>query len=174
MAKSRSKRTTITREAADKFSRKLEQLPPKKKTELTPKELIFENSQQFDSLLERNYEYDDLVDLLKEDGIQISKATLRQYLSEARKSRNNQDEATADKAHLQPSANQAGDPTQEPEDKSVKVTQQQVSKRESALTPEKEATPKRKKIGKSRLQSDENPTRYPGDLGNPIEMASDL
>jgi len=174
MAKSKSKRTTITREAADKFSRKLEQLPDKKKTELTPKELIFENSQQLDSLLERNYEYDDLIDLLKEDGIQISKATLRQYLSEARKSRNNQNEATVDKAHLPTSANQAGKLAQETEDKSVKGTQQRVSQKESAPTPEKEATPKRKKLGKSRLQSDENVTRYPGDFGKPIEMTPEL
>ena len=106
MAKSRSKRTTITREAADKFSRKLEQLPDKKKTELTPKELIFENSQQLDSLLERNYEYDDLIEILKEDGIQISKTTLRQYLSEARKARSNQDKGTADKAPLPTSTTQ--------------------------------------------------------------------
>ena len=171
MAKSRSKRTTITREAADKFSRKLEQLPEKKKTELTPKELIFENSQQLDSLLERNYEYDDLIKILKEDGIQISKTTLRQYLSEARKSRNNQDDTTA---HLPTSANQSDAPAQKPEDKSAVVVQQPASKKESASTPKEEVTPKRKKIGKSRLQSDENTARYPGDLGKPIEMASDL
>lgn len=160
MAKSRSKRTTITREAADKFSRKLEQLPDKKKTELTPKELIFENSQQLDSLLERNYEYSDLIEILKEDGIQISKTTLRQYLSEARKVRNNQDEAT--------------EIAQEAEDNSAEVAHQKDSKKESAPIPEKEVAPKRKKIGKSRLTSDENATRYPGDLGKPIEMAPDL
>ena len=160
MAKSRSKRTTITREAADKFSRKLEQLPDKKKTELTPKELIFENSQQLDSLLERNYEYDDLIEILKEDGIQISKTTLRQYLSEARKARNNQNEAT--------------EIAQEPRDNSAEVAHQKDSARGSAPIPEKEVAPKRKKIGKSRLKSDENATRYPGDHGKPIEMASDL
>ena len=167
MAKSKSKRTTITREAADEFSRKLEQLPDKKKTALTPKELIFENSQQLDSLLERNYDYEDLIEILKEDGIQISKTTLRQYLSEARKSRNNQDETTA---HLPTSANQPD----EPADKSAVVVQQQASEKESAATPEKEVTPKQKKLGKSRLTSDENAARYPGDLGKPIEMASDL
>ena len=160
MAKSRSKRTTITREAADKFSRKLEQLPDKKKMELTPKELIFENSQQLDSLLERNYEYDDLVEILKEDGIQISKTTLRQYLSEARKARSKQDEAN--------------EIVQEPGDNSAEVSPQKDSKREPASTPEKEVAPKRKKIGKSRLKSDENATRYPGDHGKPIEMTSEL
>lgn len=174
MAKSRSKRTTITREAADKFRRKLEQLPNKKKTELTPKELIFENSQQLDSLLERNYEYDDLIEILKEDGIQISKTTLRQYLSEARKARNNQDEATANKAHRPASISQANEIAQEPGDHSAEGSPQKDFKREPASTPEKEVAPKRRKLGKSRLKSDENATRYPGGLGKPIEMTSEL
>ena len=166
MAKSKSKRTTITREAADKFSRKLEQLPDKKKTELTPKELIFENSQQLDSLLERNYGYDDLVSLLREDGIQLSKTTLRQYLSEARKARDNQERTTV--------ARQTDKLAPEPEDKPAEVTQQRASIREAASTPETEVAPKRKKLGKSRLKSDENAARYPGDLGKPIEMTPEL
>ena len=168
MAKSKSKRTTITREAADKFSRKLEQLPDKKKTELTPKELIFENSQQLDSLLERNYEYDDLVALLKEDGIQISKTTLRQYLSEARKARGGQDKPVTENAHSpeQTPVNQADQSAQKSEDKSTDVTQPQGSQRE--------AKPSRRKIGKSRLKSEDNPNRYPGNQGNPIEIKTEL
>ena len=165
MAKSKSKRTTITREAADDFSRKLEQLPDKKKTELTPKELIFENSQQLDSLLERNYEYDDLVALLKEDGIQISKTTLRQYLSEARKAREGQ--GAAEKAHLpeQTPTHQANQSAQDSADQPADTTPPPASQRE--------ATPSRKKIGKSRLQSEENPNRYPGEQGKPIEIRTE-
>ena len=166
MAKGKSKRTTITREAADDFSRKLEQLPDKKKTELTPKELIFENSQQLDSLLERNYEYDDLVALLKEDGIQISKTTLRQYLSEARKAREGQD--VTEKAHLleQAPTYQADQSAQDSAAQPADITQPPASQRDGA-------TPSRKKIGRSRLQSEENPNRYPGEQGKPIEMKTE-
>ena len=155
MAKIKSKRTTITREAADRFSRKLEQLPDKKKTELTPKELIFENAQQLDDLLNRNYEYDDLVAILKADGIQISKATLRQYLSEARKAREQPKNPDAHHQHLPKTAS-----TVQPKEPALDLNNRTA-----------EPTPMRaKKLGKSRLQSEENADRYPGDRGTPIEM----
>lgn len=155
MAQKRTKRTTISRTLADKFAQKLEQLPEKKKTELTPKELIFENSEQLDDLLERGYDYDDLVALLKDDGINLSKATLRQYLREARKARTDQDNTPEDTEPL----------TKQPPAK---------SDQEPAEKPESTAQRSPKKLGKSRLQSDENPTRYPGDHGQPIEMKTDL
>lgn len=158
MAQQKTKRTTITRAIADQFSQKLEQLPEKKKTELTPKELVFENSQQLDSALARGYDYDDLVAMLKGDGIQLSKATLRQYLREARKTRSDQDETAVEKKA----------PTQ-PNDKLEPKPAEQLAEN-SADT----ATPTPKKFGKRRLQSNENPTHYPDGHGNPIEIKTDL
>lgn len=162
MAQKRTKRTMISRSLADRLSQKLEQLPEKKKTELTPKELIFENAEQLDSALERGYDYDDLVALLKDDGIKLSKTTLRQYLSEARKHRANPDERAADKTHrAEPALAQSDKKQHLPEPSVEKQTTQ------SAQCPPK-------KFGKSRLQSDENPTRYPDGHGQPIEMKTDL
>lgn len=155
MAKSRTKRTMIKRSLADKLSQKLEQLPAKQKTELTPKEFIFENSEQLDSALERGYDYDDLIAILKDDGINLGKTTLRQYLREARKARTDQDNTPEDTEPL----------TKQPPAK---------SDQEPAKKPESTAQRSPKKLGKSRLQSDENPTRYPGDHGQPIEMKTDL
>ena len=160
MAQKKTKRTTITRSIADQFSQKLEQLPDKKKAELTPKELVFENSQQLDSALERGYDYDDLVAMLKSDGIQLSKTTLRQYLREARKTRTDQDETTVEKAqHL---------PEQARTQPNAKLKQKPAEKSSDPATP----TPK--KFGQRRLQSNENPTHYPDGHGNPIEMKVDL
>lgn len=163
MAQKRTKRTTISRTLADKFTQKLEQLPAKKKTELTPKELIFENLKQLDDLLERGYEYDDLVALLKDDGIKLSKTTLRQYLNEARKS-NGQGKTTADKA--QQPAKKA--PTPPPNNAPIEPLEPTAKK-----APEETKRPA-KKLGKGRLQSDENLTRYPDGHGQPIEMKADL
>ena len=165
MAQKKTKRTTITRSLADQFSQKLEQLPEKKKAELTPKELVFENSQQLDSALERGYDYDDLVAMLKSDGIQLSKTTLRQYLREARKTRADQDETTVEKAqHLSEQA-----PTQ-PNGKLAQAKSNQQKNHQA--TPSHSPTPK--KFGQRRLQSNENPTHYPDGHGNPIEMKVDL
>ena len=155
MAKSRTKRTTISRSLADKFTQKIEQLPEKKKTELTPKELIFENSKQLDNLLERGYTYDDLVALLREDGIQLSKVTLRQYLSEARKTRDNQGRTT--------------------EDLPIQPGRASVESSETATRRSPDKTKRAsKKLGKSRLQTEENSARYPDGHGTPIEMKTDL
>ena len=162
MAQKRTKRMMITRSLADRLSQKLEQLPEKKKTELTPKELIFEKSEQLDSALAKGYDYDDLVALLKEDGIQLSKTTLRQYLSEARKHRANQDERAADRTYRAEPALAQSDKGQHLPEPSVKKQTTQSAQR----LP--------KKLGKSRLQSDENPTRYPDGYGQPIEMKTDL
>ena len=169
MTKSRTQRTTIKRSLADKLSQKLEQLPEKKKTELTPKEFIIENAEQLESVLKKGYDYEDLVAILKDDGIKISKTTLRQYLREARKTRANQDEtAIAKEQHLpeQAPTQQNGKLEQEPEDKPT----EKAFKR----SPDEAASPTPKKFGKSRLQSDENLTRYPDDHGQPIEMKTDL
>ncbi|MEM9004491.1 MAG: hypothetical protein AAGE59_13325 [Cyanobacteria bacterium P01_F01_bin.86] len=85
MAK-RTKRTTkISRETADRFSQTLENLPAKAKTKLTPKELIFENFHQLTAALEKGYDYDDLIGMLAAENVKLSAATLRQYLSEARR-----------------------------------------------------------------------------------------
>lgn len=151
MSNKRSKRTTINRSLADKFTQKLEQLPPKKKTELTPKELIAENSMQLDSLLEKGYTYDDLVALLKEEGIQLSRVTLRQYLSESRKNRD------APQAHKQQPLPDT--PNNEPSAPLAPEPQRQTQRTRTA-----------KKLGKGRLQSDENSARYPSGNGQPIEM----
>ena len=160
MAKSRTKRTTISRTLADKLSQKLEQLPAKQKTELTPKEFILENSEQLDSALERGYDYDDLVALLKEDGIKLSKTTLRQYLNEARKTRTDQ---TADRTQQRPEPAET-----QPEDTPAETieTTEKRSLEETKRLP--------KKLGKGRLQSDENSARYPDGQGHPIEMRSEL
>lgn len=154
MASKKSKRTTINRESADRFSQKLEQLPEKPKTELTPKELIFENSEQIDKLLEKGYSYDDLVSILKEEDIHLSKTTLRQYLSEARKAQAPQpDTQNQRKKHL-------------PKKSSV------PSNNTLNETPKEQPTVK--KARKGRLNADENSARYSGSQGEPIEMNSNL
>lgn len=155
MATKRTKRTIISRAAADKFSQKLEQLPEKKKTELTTKELIFENSEQLDNVLDKGYDYEDLVDILKEDGIKISKTTLRQYLSEARRERANQEKSTEDSKHLPKPA-----------------SDRQNNK--SADSSETIAKKSPKKFGKSRPHSEGNSARYPDGHGEPIELNEDL
>ncbi len=162
MAQKRTRRTTITRSLADKFSQKLEQLPEKKKVELTPKELIFENLEQLDDLLKRGYDYNDLVALLKEDGIQLSKATLRQYLREARKHRTNQDKTTKDKTHRAEKSLAQPDKAQHLPKRLVPET----------LTHSEQRSPN--KFSKGRLQSDENPDRYPDGHGKPLEIKTDL
>lgn len=164
MAQQKTKRTTITRSLADQFSQKLEQLPEKKKTELTPKELVFENSQQLDSALARGYGYDDLVAMLKGNGIKLSKTTLRQYLREARKTRADQDETAVKKAQT---------PTQ-PNGKSAQAPEYKPGEKASKRSPDEGTAPTPKKFGQRRLQSNENPTHYPDGHGNPIEMKVDL
>ena len=166
MAQKRTKRMMISRSLADRLSRKLEQLPEKKKTELTPKELIFEKSEQLDSALAKGYDYADLVAILKEDGIQLSKTTLRQYLSEARKRRANQDERVTDKTHRAEPTLAQSDEGQHPPDKLFTQTDRTPVENSAQRLP--------KKLGRSRLQSDENPTRYPDGHGQPIEMKTDL
>lgn len=156
MATKRTKRTTISRATADKFSQKLEQLPKKKKTELTTKELIFENSEQLDNVLEKGYDYEDLVAILKEDGIKISKTTLRQYLSEARRDRAAQNVTAEDKGQHLPK----------------QVSTRQNNEPAESLDSKAKRSPK--KFGKSRLNSDEDPARYPSSHGEPIEMKVDL
>ena len=167
MAQKRTKRTMISRSLADRLSQKLEQLPEKKKTELTPKELIFEKSEQLDSALAKGYDYDDLVALLKEDGIQLSKTTLRQYLSEARKHRANQDEQAADRTH-RPEKSLAQS------DRAQPLLNEEASTQTDRTPVENSVHRLPKKLGRSRLQSDENPTRYPDGHGQPIEMKTDL
>ncbi|NJM97959.1 MAG: hypothetical protein HC800_13105 [Phormidesmis sp. RL_2_1] len=156
MSKKRARRPPITREFADNFSRKLEQLPAKKKNTLTTKELIAENVQQLIHLLDNGYSYEDLIIVLKEEGIQLTKPTLRQYLNGAKKGSANQPEPSRE----QPPFAENAAFTRQAQDS----TQQLPSA----------ATPQRKKFGKSRLQSDENPDRYPDGHGKPIEMKLDL
>ncbi|MGB7247344.1 MAG: hypothetical protein WBC73_00280 [Phormidesmis sp.] len=148
MSKKQAKRPTITREFADRFAQKLEQLPAKKKTILTTKELVAENVHQLIYLLENGYSYDDLIVVLKEDGISLTKPTLRQYLNEAKKDRVSQNKTAKAERHL-------------PEPSVEKQATQSVQQ-----LP--------RKLGKSRLQSDDNLIRYPDGHGQPIEMKTDL
>lgn len=176
MSKKRARRAPITREFADRFSRKLEQLPAKKKTTLTTKELIAENVQQLTHLLDNGYSYDDLLIVLKADGISLTKPTLRQYLNEAKKVQSHASKLgnrhiphlatqTATKQHRELDADQMSETADE--------RSQSLSKDAANRASESEMPPPRK-LGKSRLQSDDNPTRYPDGHGQPIEMKTDL
>ncbi len=166
MTQKRTKRTTITRSLADKLSQKLEQLPEKKKTELTPKEFIRENSLQLEIVLNKGYSYDDLIGILKDDGIQLSKTTLRQYLSEARKHRANPNEGAEDKTHQADKTLAHSDKKQPLPEPSVHRTLTQSHNQSQQQPPNK--------LSKGRLQSDENPDRYPDGYGKPLEIKTDL
>jgi hypothetical protein len=168
MSNKRAKRLTITREFADQFAQKLEQLPARKKTTLNTKELISENAQQLTHLLANGYSYEDLLIILKEEGIHLTKPTLRQYLNEAKKGSDNPDEQSLEQ---QPVAEKAS--TQRTRRLDTNADRQAAAEAETTTQPA-QAIPERRKFGQSRLQSDENSDRYPDGHGTPIEMKSDL
>ena len=175
MPKKRASRPPISREFADRFSRKLEQLPAKKKTTLTTKELIAENVHQLVHLLKNGYSYDDLIIVLKEDGISLTKPTLRQYLNAAKKV-----QSPASKPGSRHTPHLTNTAVRQPleldaDQKSGADGKRSQSRLKGADSYAAESEmPPSKKLGRSRLQSDENPTRYPDGHGQPIEMKTDL
>lgn len=64
---------------------KLEQLEEKEKEALTLRESIYFLRDKLTSALKKGYSYQDLSDLLEEQGILVSAATLKQYLTESKK-----------------------------------------------------------------------------------------
>ena len=64
---------------------KLEQLEEKQKDELTLRESIYFLRDKLKSALKKGYSYQDLSEILSEQGILVSAATLKQYLTESNK-----------------------------------------------------------------------------------------
>ena len=62
---------------------KLEKLEKKQQEELSLKESIYFLREQLESALKKGYSYQDLAEILLSDGINISAATLKQYLNES-------------------------------------------------------------------------------------------
>jgi hypothetical protein len=63
-------------------STKLEQLEEKPKSELTLRESIYFLKDKLESGLKKGYDYQDLSSILEEQGILVSAATLKQYLTD--------------------------------------------------------------------------------------------
>ena len=64
---------------------KLEQLEEKQKDELTLRESIYFLRDKLKSAFKKGYSYQDLSEILEEQGILVSAATLKQYLTESNK-----------------------------------------------------------------------------------------
>ena len=64
---------------------KLEQLEEKQKSELTLRESIYFLRDKLRSALKKGYSYQDLTEILEQQGILVSAATLKQYLTESHK-----------------------------------------------------------------------------------------
>lgn len=64
---------------------KLEQLDVKQKSELTLRESIYLLRDKLRSALKKGYSYEDLSEILEAQGILVSAATLKQYLTESKK-----------------------------------------------------------------------------------------
>lgn len=146
---------TVSRKALDKIAQSLAELPEKKPSELSYREAVFEQIGTLLAALERGYSYEDLAAVFSNGGIQISTSTLKRYLREARKNTASHHKTTATDRHL---------PKQTPTPPDI----------EPAEKPADTAERFPKKFGKSRLQSDENPDRYPDGHGKPLEMKIDL
>lgn len=64
---------------------KLDSLDVKQKSELTLRESIYLLRDKLRSALKKGYSYEDLSEILEEQGILVSAATLKQYLTESKK-----------------------------------------------------------------------------------------
>lgn len=64
---------------------KLEQLEQKQKSELTLRESIYLLRDKLRGALKKGYSYEDLSEILEAQGILVSAATLKQYLTESKK-----------------------------------------------------------------------------------------
>lgn len=146
---------TVSRKALDQIAENLAKLPEKKSSELSYREAVFEQSETLLAALKRGYSYEDLAAVFSNGGIKISTSTLKRYLREARKNTASQNKTTATERHL---------PKQTPAQPDI----------EPAEKPADTAKRFPKKFGKSRLQSEENPDRYPSNYGRPLEMKTDL
>jgi hypothetical protein len=66
---------------------KLKGLPKKEKQTFTLREAVQQMSGEISKLLDRGYTYKEVSTILKEQGIEIAPATLKQYVSEAKQKR---------------------------------------------------------------------------------------
>lgn len=77
--KKRMSNNKFTKEKISDIQKKLKALPPKDKPK-TKKETLEILSEDFPRLLEKGYSIEDISKILKENGLQISAPTLRNYL----------------------------------------------------------------------------------------------
>ncbi|HCF28656.1 MAG TPA: hypothetical protein DEV81_15965 [Cyanobacteria bacterium UBA11049] len=116
---------------------KLEQLDVKQKEELTLRESIYLLRDKLRAALNKGYSYEDLSEILEGQGILVSAATLKQYLTETKK------EVTKDKNRA--SSGKVREISPKASEKNIEVSPEKITKnkeKDSAVESEPEVEEK--------------------------------
>lgn len=136
---------------------KLERLEDKPKKELTLRESIYFLRDKLNSALKKGYSYDDLSEILAEQDILVSAATLKLYLTQSSKSKKSGSRKNKSKSNSSKSSrNNTTTPTKptnvnsSKENKDLSLSQTEINRMEIEEVPNKSESQTSSVIGRSK------------------------